>query len=337
MVTRKVQFVSISGFRNPWARQIPGGGNIWGSTEYLETFDEIECPDWLVVYDTWIQGRLLTNIPWERRILICAEPQTFHRYQERFLSQFGHIITTQRVSRHPGVIYSQPAINWLVGVRFGATGEQVEFPLRFEDFELPPPSKTKLCSVICSNKAMSSGHRKRLAFVERIKSEFGDQIDVFGRGFHEIRDKDEALADYRYHIAIENSIQSDYWTEKLADAFLRGCFPIYAGCPNLNDYFPLGSYEPINIDQPNKAIGIIRSVLSSEIDQERKSELAEAKQLVLWKHNMPALLERIYPILDKGTTQTSRLVTPDLIMTDHECKDQKLTRRIRRYIRGLVG
>ncbi|MGQ0708559.1 MAG: glycosyltransferase family 10 domain-containing protein [Rhodoferax sp.] len=291
-------------------------------------------PDWLVVYEGWRGGNFSTRVPKERRILICAEPESFHRYQPHFLTQFGHVFTTQRGTRHPGVIYTQPAISWFVGVRFGWEGVPNEYPLKFEDFETGNPSKTKLCSVVCSNKAVSKGHRQRLAFVERLQHELGDQIDVYGRGFREVRDKDEALADYRFHIAIENSSSTDYWTEKLADPLLRGCFPIYAGCPNLDDYFPAGSYVRIDINQTEQAIQTIRAVLQGQLDREQAVALAEAKRRVLWEHNMLPMMERLYPKLEQGLAAPRLLDTAESLKSDHECKDLKWSRKMRRALRN---
>jgi hypothetical protein len=335
MIQRTVQFVSSSGAAWPWQRQMPGDDGIWGLTQYVIDAEPQGVPDWLVVYEAWPQGELSTQVPRSRRILITGEPENFHRYQPRFLDQFGHVITTQRGIRHPGVIYSQVAINWFAGVRFvGPNGPYLP-DLRFPDFVAGNPPKTKLCSVVCSSKAVTRGHRRRLAFVEQLKAAMGDQVDVYGRGFHEISDKDEALADYRFHIALENSSSQDYWTEKLADPFLRGCLPIYAGCPNVADYFPEGSYVSIDIGKPKQAIELINTVLKSQIDLEHAADLAEAKRRVLWEHNVFALLERIYPSIESVARQEGNQTEKTLLLSDHAVKDQGLRRRINRYVRQL--
>ncbi len=36
----------------------------------------------------------------------------------------------------------------------------------------------------------------------------------------------------------ENSIATDYVTEKLYDAFVAGCVPVYYGAPNIEDLLP---------------------------------------------------------------------------------------------------
>ncbi len=41
----------------------------------------------------------------------------------------------------------------------------------------------------------------------------------------------------QFNIAIENTVQEDYFTEKLLDCFISLTVPIYIGCPNVLDYF----------------------------------------------------------------------------------------------------
>ena len=94
--------------------------------------------------------------------------------------------------------------------------------------------KTKMISMIASNKLMCEGHRNRLQWVERLK----DQVDFFGRGFPtEIVLKEEGLCDYMFSIAIENASYETYFTEKLLDCFATGTIPVYYGAPDIGDYF----------------------------------------------------------------------------------------------------
>jgi len=93
--------------------------------------------------------------------------------------------------------------------------------------------KTKMISMIASNKRMCEGHVKRLGWVERI----GDQLDLYGRGFNEIADKEEGLCDYMFSVAIENGEYETYFTEKLLDCFATGTIPVYLGAPDIGDHF----------------------------------------------------------------------------------------------------
>lgn len=40
-----------------------------------------------------------------------------------------------------------------------------------------------------------------------------------------------------YHIAIENSRNMGYFTEKIIDCFISKTIPIYCGCPNIDEFF----------------------------------------------------------------------------------------------------
>ena len=93
--------------------------------------------------------------------------------------------------------------------------------------------KSKMISMISSNKTMCEGHRLRLEWVDRI----GDQLDLYGRGFNEIVDKEEGLCDYMFSVAIENGQYETYFTEKLLDCFATGTIPVYLGAPDIGDHF----------------------------------------------------------------------------------------------------
>jgi len=49
--------------------------------------------------------------------------------------------------------------------------------------------------------------------------------------------KFELFRTYQYSIAIENSRQENYFTEKLIDCFVTKTIPIYWGCPNIGMFF----------------------------------------------------------------------------------------------------
>ena len=93
--------------------------------------------------------------------------------------------------------------------------------------------KSKMISMISSNKRMCEGHVKRLDWIERI----GDQVDLYGRGFNEITLKEEGLCDYMFSVAIENGQYETYFTEKLLDCFATGTIPVYLGAPDIGKHF----------------------------------------------------------------------------------------------------
>ena len=153
-------------------------------------------------------------------------------------------------------------------------------------------SKRKELSIICSSKDMTEVHRQRIRFAMHLKAHFGERADFFGRGFQEIEDKWDGIAPYRYHVAMENGCVPDYFTEKLADAFLAGSFPFYYGCANIFDYFPESSLTPIDIYDLEGATAVIESVIQARTYERQIDCLAEARSLVLDRYNLfPTIAE----------------------------------------------
>lgn len=95
-------------------------------------------------------------------------------------------------------------------------------------------SKTKLVSMIASNKGWIQGHQHRLQWVERLK----DRVDLFGTGRpNQLVDKEDGLRDYMFSVSIENDNSNDYFTEKLTDNFVMGTVPVYWGSRKVVDKY----------------------------------------------------------------------------------------------------
>ena len=108
--------------------------------------------------------------------------------------------------------------------------------------------------------------------------------------WYEIEDKWDALAAYKYHVAIENSTVNDYWTEKLTDAYLAGCHPIYHGCPNIGQYFDLPSLTRIDLNDPEKAIAAIEACIEQNRYESSEKKIWEAREKVLDAYNLFAII-----------------------------------------------
>jgi hypothetical protein len=86
--------------------------------------------------------------------------------------------------------------------------------------------KTKLVSMIASDKGWLNGHKNRLQWVEKLKN----KVDLYGRGRQfQLNDKEDGIRDYMFSVAIENDSSDAYFTEKLTDCFVMGTVPIYYG------------------------------------------------------------------------------------------------------------
>jgi hypothetical protein len=278
-------------------RQTPNGDGVWGNYKFYINEEVEECDFWLV-YSKGEKKDDTSKVAPENLIFISGEPEPVYHYAKSFIKNFGVVITTRKDIKHNRIIPLQPAQPWWVGRKMKANGK-IEFSLKFNDFlnEKPLP-KQKLISVISSNKAFTKGHNDRIKFVQKLKAHFGDALDVFGKGINGFEDKWDTLKDYKYHIAIENSAYPDYWTEKLADSYLAGSFPFYYGCTNLDKYFDKNSYELIDIYDVEKSIQTIETCLRNNIYEKRLDFINEAKQKILFEHNLFPLICKICDTMD---------------------------------------
>lgn len=93
--------------------------------------------------------------------------------------------------------------------------------------------KTKLVSMIASNKASCYEHNLRRYYIDKFKHD----IDLYGRGYLEIADKSLGLADYYFTICMENLTYSNGYSEKITDCFATGTIPVYYGSPDIGEVF----------------------------------------------------------------------------------------------------
>lgn len=214
-------------------------------------------------------------------LFIAGEPAEKKIYPKPFYRQFGHVLDTHGHSGHPGLICNAPGLNWHVGLDLSSRSYRYGY-----DFlaGLERPEKANRIAVICSASAHTAGQRQRLALLDALKAALGERLVHFGKGFRPIDDKLEAIAPYRFHLVLENTRAEDYWTEKLADAFLGWAFPIYWGCPNIERYFPPGALQRLPEDT-GAAVGLLERLLAGRFTPAEGDAVAGARRLVLERYN----------------------------------------------------
>ena len=115
-------------------------------------------------------------------------------------------------------------------------------------------NKSKMISIISSNKTQTNGHRLRHEIVNQLNG----KIDVYGRTYNPIDYKLDGLKEYKFHIVVENT-KRDYWfTENLIDCFVTGTIPIYWGCPSIGDFFDTNGM--IIFDNVGELVDIINNL-----------------------------------------------------------------------------
>ncbi|WP_233715411.1 glycosyltransferase family 10 domain-containing protein [Helicobacter trogontum] len=126
-------------------------------------------------------------------------------------------------------------------------------------------SKIKFCSFIASNNYMTE---MRDSFFEALCTY--KKVDSGGKWKNNIGvyvdDKIEWLKSYKFNICFENDSSPGYLTEKLFDAFMGGCVPIYWGdtslrckvdneCGNLIETQEIGYH--LNLEQTKKEVDFV--------------------------------------------------------------------------------
>ncbi|WP_243371794.1 glycosyltransferase family 10 [Geotalea sp. SG265] len=265
-------------------RQTPNFSGIWSDCHFLINQDVEECDFWVVYEGLTKEER--TRCPVHNTLLITGEPPAVRSYDKHFLTQFGTVITCNRALQHPNLIFSQQGLPWMIGAEWDCATSTWGHYKSFEELSRPVINKNKLLSVVASSKLATKGHIARHEFIKMLMAELGSSLDVFGHGRDPVIDKWQAIAPYRYHLAIENSSIEDYWTEKLADSLLGEALPIYHGCSNIEKYFSTDVVQVIDIYEPRKAVDKIIKIIDSDLWIRQKNNIADLKRKILYEYNM---------------------------------------------------
>jgi len=202
----------------------------------------------------------------ENVIFVTGEPDSLGGYRPEFLDQFFYVVSGRNDLVHARQIRIQQGHPWFVEKSYD------------ELIAMPPPRKDREICVISSNKDFSGGHRARLEFLKKLQEKFGDRIDVWGRGIRDFESKWDVLSQYKYAIVLENYSGDDFLTEKLPDALLAYCFPIYFGCKNWGRYLTENACIEIDLEDASGAVDEIERLLSDPSGYERRiSDIGKAR------------------------------------------------------------
>ncbi|MBE9008181.1 glycosyltransferase [Fortiea sp. LEGE XX443] len=164
----------------------------------------------------------------------------------------------------------------------------------FQDLnEMPPPKKVAPCSWITSGINRTNNHRQRLSFLQSMQSSeikfdlYGRDLPASAKSQGELGNKWYGMAPYYYNLAIENYADNNWYvSEKLWDALLAWCLPIYYGGSAADKLLPPGSFLRLpSLDE--KGIAYIQEVTATpDAWYAAKDAIAEARQIILHKLNL---------------------------------------------------
>lgn len=252
--------------------------------------DDPQGADWLVETQD-IKYPVATRVPRARRILVLTEPDT--DLAPAHVNQFGILVAPQFIKGFDGIWHQT---HGALPNRFSRDVTKPGFASAFtydELVALQPPAKRDAAAIVFSRKSLLPGHRRRLRFVQRLKTVLGDRLDVFGDGHDKIGLKADAILPYKYHLALENTVMPSYWTEKLADAYLGFALPLVSGPPDLSRWFPEDSFVPIDLDDTAKAIETVVAALDGDIYASRLPAIIEARKRILHDERLCPMIARV--------------------------------------------
>lgn len=287
-------------------QQTPHSFGHWGNIQMMATAKQ---PDFLLLYNfhsfpkspqtqNWLKAKRqqkryeeeqrllqakLRGVAKERTIFLMREPpleEVLHKnieFYEQAKFYCGYISGPDNFAPVPGYM---PAI-WYLSNPFQDLAERHS------------PKKIKPCSWVTSGINRTANHRKRLDFLRLLQSS-DLSLDVYGRDLPEwsgatgsLSSKWYGLAPYYYNLAIENYADNEWYaSEKLWDALLSWCLPIYYGGTAADKLLPPGSFLRLpSLDE--KGLKFIQEVTATpDAWHEAKAAIAEARQIVLHKLNL---------------------------------------------------
>lgn len=182
----------------------------------------------------------------ENTIFVASEPPEIRHYNLKVLAQYKAVLA-------PGFDYLRSLPNfreitaiapWWAGSRAGGRvhydPEQIGITLSREDFEIGVTPGEEILSVITSSKARTPLQQQRLRLIDYLSRHIST-MEVFGPNYRDLEDKADALRRSKYHLAVENSSHSGYWTEKFSDPVLLDNVVFYHGDPNIHRFFSKAS------------------------------------------------------------------------------------------------
>lgn len=195
---------------------------------------------------------------------------------------------------HSKIIVSPPFVPWhLFLSAYQKTNAVKNFGY---DHLMGLDRENKQKNIVCINSNISDipGHLKRFNFISML-SGANLNFDLYGGNKHVhlpqykgyFEDKYSLFRQYKFVLVFENEVADTYWSEKLTDALLSLCIPIYFGTHAVKEVFPDGSI--IFADMGD--VEIVRKIndwVSSSYYEDNLPALRQAKRIVMENENFLA-------------------------------------------------
>ena len=221
-----------------------------------------------VLFDTFMLSDYVNDLPktrhpWQDWALLTREPPYEIRALEKYRNKFNIIIHHRRdadVTTSYGYFVRMPQIDSLKRSK--------ELTRNYAE------NKTGMVAWIVSNCKPPS---KRHLYVEELQKHI--QVDIYGvcngnvLGGHR-HDNGETylnkIKEYKFYLAFENQLCSDYITEKLWNSLRVGTIPVVLGGANYNEFLVKGSYIDVkDFDSPKSLANRLLYLNSNDEEYDR--------------------------------------------------------------------
>jgi hypothetical protein len=282
-------------------RQTPRQDGLWGDVRFTE--QDVDRCDYVIILNSVPKDTTAVVPSGNIWCFIQEPPIPENRWMEKGFLHCQRVYWQDPRHRGGKFIHAHGSLPWHVGKSYDQ--------LLVE----PPGTKTANLCWITSAAGVLPGHRRRLAFLDRMRAS-GVEFNLFGRGFTPIDDKWDVLSTHRYGLAVENHSGPDYWTEKIADCYLAWTMPLYYGAANIDKYFPPESYVWIDIEDPSTPKRIAE-IIRGRLAERNRDAIAEARRRVLEEHQLFPRVSRLIaedalPGSERTPVKVSLPYNPDL-------------------------
>lgn len=194
--------------------------------------------------------------------------------------------------------------NTLLGLPNIIESPSIMFPHirgNISDLASRPHIKTKKMSFVCSGLVGNNNYNFRSDLFKKLLETDLD-IDFYGYGWEGITDsrykgafdnKEITLSEYEFSIAIENSCEKGYTTEKFFDCLLCNTIPIYFGNPNIDNIYPKDSFLKLIDTNIETAVETIKYIHSNKKYNDYLPTLIEGKNKYLTDYNVLNIISRL--------------------------------------------
>ncbi len=278
--------VSTNFAHEPIERQIPP--QLASEIEFICNNHCDDCDAWVIL--SGLEEAEEASVGNGPVVFVVMEPWESGEYPRRFLRQFDCVVSPFPVRHRHCIISDEICLPWHAGLPKGSSGSDREVSggaIGFHELEeMDFPQKPKLLSAIVSTTQLLPGHICRKAFLDQLKTELGDDLEIFGRGINPISEKLDGLRPYRFHLALENSRSGVYWSEKLPDALIGYSYPFYFGSAPI-DKIHCGPFCcRLDISDVPKSIERVKRKISDGLTDLEIAALGQARTAIFRRFNL---------------------------------------------------